>query len=322
VAGPTGGEVFVLNNKVKMPYSDQFDLGVRKRFGQIQTSVIFSHIRSHNLQYFVRANFYENGWYTRRVQRDANGVVIGCTDGGDNWIQDSIPGSLTNPGGAPVPISVCAAQNGLLPGFTGKLNRLQNNGTANYNALYFTAEKPFTDQTTWGFTSSLTLQRARSNVAAEIFNQNEVFSGVDIKGRGWQRVNQVPKWNWVTAATWRAPYDFILSGQLTLNSGPAFGSVIFGNAPDGACCDGNFGGVYFPKKDIAYKRLDARVAKTFKTPWGHELTADFEVFNVFNWLNRTYSTWGAGSGDPAPRIENGQVGNDARSFQAGLRYKF
>jgi hypothetical protein len=64
------------------------------------------------------------------------------------------------------------------------------------------------------------------------------------------------------------------------------------------------------------------VAKTFKTPWGHELTADFEVFNVFNWLNRNYSTWGAGGGDPAPRIEDSQIAGDARAFQAGLRYKF
>lgn len=84
------------------------------------------------------------------------------------------------------------------------------------------------------------------------------------------------------------------------------------------------GGRFFPKKDIGYKRLDVRVAKTFKMPWGggHELTADFQVFNVFNWLNRSYSTWGAGGGDPAPRIENSQIAGDQRSFQAGLRYKF
>jgi hypothetical protein len=63
--------------------------------------------------------------------------------------------------------------------------------------------------------------------------------------------------------------------------------------PEGACCFANFGGALFPKKDIAYMRwLDVRVAKTFKMPWGHELTADIEAFSAFNWLNRTYSTWG------------------------------
>jgi hypothetical protein len=46
------------------------------------------------------------------------------------------------------------------------------------------------------------------------------------------------------------------------------------------------------------------------------------VFNAFNWLNRNYSTWTAGSGANPPRTEDSQVGNDARAFQAGLRYKF
>ena len=54
----------------------------------------------------------------------------------------------------------------------------------------------------------------------------------------------------------------------------------------------------------------------------HKLEVDFEAFNVFNWLNRTYSTWGAGSGVNPTKIENGQVGNDARSFQAGIKYSF
>ena len=117
-AGLSGGSVWVLNNKSKMPYSDQFNLGVRKRFGDIQTSLTFSHIRSHNIQMFVRANFMENGWYTRFVTRDGAGNVIGCTDGGDAWIWDNVSGSLTNANGSPVATSICAAQNGQLPGFS------------------------------------------------------------------------------------------------------------------------------------------------------------------------------------------------------------
>lgn len=54
---------------------------------------------------------------------------------------------------------------------------------------------------------------------------------------------------------------------------------------------------------------------------GGELTADFEVFNVFDWVNRNYSTWGAGSGPNPTREENSTVGY-ARTFQAGLKYKF
>ena len=149
-----------------------------------------------------------------------------------------------------------------------------------------------------------------------------------IEFRTWNRVNGTTKWNWVSSGSYRAPWDIVLSGILTLNSGPAFGNIVApwngltAPVPAGACCYGNLGGVFFPKKNIAYKRLDVRVAKTFKLPWGHEFTADFEVFNVFNTLNRSYSSWGAGGGDPAPRTEDSQVGADSRAFQAGLRYKF
>ena len=326
-AGRIGAQVEVLNNKTKMPYSDQFNLGVRKRFGDIQTSFTFSHIRSHNIQMMVRANFFENGWFTRVLIRDGAGNVIGCTDGGDAWIWDTVSGSL--PGVSP---SVCPAQSGLLPGWSGKLNRGMSDGKANYNALYVTAEKPFTDQSTWGFTTALTLQRARANVAQEL-NSDEFYNGTAMDVFGWQNVNGVPKWSWVTSANFRAPYGFILSGLLTLNSGPAFGhiqapwnsSIQFPDRSGGGSdvIRGNLGGVYWPKKEIAYKRLDLRVAKTFKMPWGgHELTADFEVFNVFNWLNRNYPSWDAGGGDNPPREFDSQIAGDQRAFQAGLRYKF
>lgn len=309
-AGSGGGNVFVLNNKTKMPYSDQFDIGIRKRFGDIQTSVTFSHIRSHNIQMFVRANFYANGWYT---------ALSNCTNGGDQWIIDNTPNA---------PFPTCAgATNGQLTGFNGKLNRGMSNGKAKYNALYFYAEKPFTDLTTWGFTSALTIGNAKSNVAQEL-NSDEFYNGPSMDVYGWNRVNGATKWNWVSSATYRAPWDIVVSGIWTLNSGPAFGNIVApwnglqGEVPAGACCYANMGGVFFPKKNIAYNRLDLRVSKTFKLPWGHEFTADFELFNVFNTLNRTYSSWGAGGGDPAPRTEKSQVGADARAFQAGLRYKF
>jgi outer membrane receptor protein involved in Fe transport len=307
--GGVGGEVWVMPNDIKMPYSDQFDLGVRKRFGDITATVTLSHIRSRNINMYARANFYANGWFT---------VLPGCTNGGDQWIIDFTPDN---------PFPGCAATNGQLAGFQGKLNRGLNNGKASYSAIYLQAEKPFTDRSKWGFTTALTLQRAKSNVAQEL-NSLEFFNGPELDTYGWNRVNGVEKWRWVTSGNFRAPLGFTLSGVLTLSSGPAFGNIVApwnglqGPVPAGACCYANMGGVFFPSKDIAYKRLDLRLAKTFTTPWGHELTADFEAFNVFNWLNRTYSSWGAGAGDPAPLTERGQIGNDQRQFQAGLKYKF
>jgi hypothetical protein len=304
--GFTGGAVWVLPNKVKMPYSDQFDLGVRKRFGDITATVTYSHVESHNISMFARSNFYNNGWYTVQL------TPTGCTNGGDQWIIDFTPNG---------PFPNCPATGAQLPGFNGKLDRGLNNGRARLDALFLQVEKPFTDNSTWGFTQALTIQNARSNVPMEL-NSDEMFNAPAFGTYGWNHINGVPKWTSVTSAIWRAPFGIILSGTLNLSSGPAFGNVIFGPAPQGACCYGNFGGALFPSKDVAYKKLDIRVAKTFKMPWGHEATVDFAAFNVFNWLNRTYSTWGAGSGDPPPLTENGQVANDQRQFQVGLKYKF
>ena len=319
--GFTGGSVWLLPNKVKMPYSDQVDLGIRKRFGEITATVTYSHVESHNIFLYERANFFSNGWMTRFLQRDANGNVTGCTNGGDQWIQDFIP---------PTNYAACPAMNGQLTGFAGKLNRGANNGRARLDALYLQVEKPFTDTSTWGFTEALTLQRARTNVGQDTINTDEMFNGPYLTTYGWNYVPNVPKWQSVTSVNWRAPLGITLSGVLTLSSGPAFGHLVApwtggAPAPDGACCGpANLAGVYFPHKTFGYKRLDARIAKTFKMPWnhGHELTVDFQAFNVFNWLNRTYSAWGAGGGNPPPLVENGQAFNDQRQFEVGLKYKF
>jgi hypothetical protein len=319
--GFTGGAVWVLPNKVKMPYSDQFDIGVRKRFGQIQTSLTYSHVESHNIFLFERANFYSNGWMTRFLVKDGAGNVIGCTNGGDQWVQDQI---------ATANYPACPAMNGDLTGFHGKLDRGANNGRARLDALYLQIEKPFTDTSTWGFTQAFTLQRARTNIGQDFYG-DEMFNGPYLDTYGWNYVPNVEKWRSVTSVNWRAPLGITLSGLLSLSSGPAFGQFLQPwtggpSPPDNACCGGpgNLAGVFFPHKTFGYKRLDARIAKTFKMPWGHghDLTVDFQAFNVFNWLNRTYSAWGAGGAVPTTFIENGQVGNDQRQFQAGLKYKF
>lgn len=310
---PGGGSVFLLNNNTPMPYSDQFDIGVRKRLGDIQFSATVSHVRSHNIFQFVRANFYSNGWYSRIL------TSTGCIDGGDAWIQDNTPGNT---------VAGCPATNGQLTGFSGKLNRGMSDGEARYTALYLQLEKPFTDLTTWGFSTTLTIGRARTNDAQEL-NADEFYNGASQDVYGWGYVNGVPRWNWVTTANYRAPWGITLAGTMVLNSGPAFGNIQAPwnssiTAPDGACCYAQMGGVFYPKPMIGYKRVDLRVAKTFKMPYGegHELTLDFQVFNLFNWLNRNYSSWGAGGGNPPPLYEDSQVGRDARSFQAGIKYKF
>jgi hypothetical protein len=290
IAQGTGGDVWLLNNDTKLPFSDQFNLGIRKRFGQIQTSITYSHIRSHNIFQFVRGNRLPNGTYTSQ---------------GDQWIEDDFPTA------------------GDLPGYNGKLNIGSNDGDAVYNAIYLSADKPFTANSRWGFTTTLSLQAPRSNVAQEL-GSDEFYNGPRQNAYGWQYINGAEKFRFVGTGIVRGPFNTVLSGTLTLSSGPAFGNVIFkANPPEQACCYGNFGGVFFPHETFGYSNLDLRIAKNFKMPWSdsHELEVSFAAFNVFDTVNRNYSAWGAGSGENPTFEENGTVGN-ARSFQVGAKYRF
>lgn len=292
-SNPAAGSVWLLNNRTPLPFSDQFDLGIRKRFGEIRTTLTLSHVRSHNIFQYVRGNRLPDGSYTSQ---------------GLGWIEDNFPAA------------------GQLPGFNGKLDLGQSAGKAYLTAIYLQAEKPFNRTSKWGFTTALTIQRARTNDAAPDFNSDEFFNGGSQTAYGNGFVAGVPDWKWITAVNYRAPYDITLSGTLDLESGARFGSVVFGNAPAGACCYANFSGLYSPIPFVGYKDLDLRIAKTFKMPYAHshELTVDFQVYNAFDWLNRSYSAWGAGShsaGTPPTLIENTQNGN-SRRFQAGVKYTF
>ncbi len=313
IAQGQGGDVWLLNNDTKLPYSDQFNIGIRKRFGAVQTSIAFSHIRSHNIFQFVRGNRYSNGWFSRVLQKDGAGNVIGCTDGGMNWIQDQMPD---------VDYAACPAQRGDLPGYNGKLNIGSNDGKAVYNAIYITAEKPYSESSGWGFTTSLTLQRPRTNVAGEL-GSDEFFNGASQTGYGWQYVPGTEKYRFVGTGIVRLPLDIKFSGTLTLGSGPAFGNIITGALITGEAplTYGNLGGRFHPKETFAYSNLDLRIAKNIEMPWGHDVELSFAAFNVFDTVNRNYSAWGAGSGQNPTFEENGTVGN-ARSFQAGLKYRF
>jgi outer membrane receptor protein involved in Fe transport len=281
------GDIWVLNNKTPTPYTDQFNIGVRKRFGDWQTTATIAHNRSNNGFIFVRGNRMPDGSYT---------------PAGFAFIRDNFP-----PEGRPA-------------GYTGRVDIGSSKGKSHYTALYLQAEKPWTDISAWGVTAALTVSNAKSNQARE-FGQAEMFNAGEQDAYGWQHITGLEKWRFVGSGIVGLPWGFRASTTVTLASGPRFGHVSFSNQPCGGCIPFNDAGVFSPKKNIAYKTVDLRLAKIFRTPWGHEVTADFQVYNVFDWVNRTYSIWGAGSGDNPTLKENGTTGN-ARSFQAGLKYTF
>ncbi len=285
------GDIWVINNDADVPYTDQFNIGVRQRFGDWQTSATLAFNHSHDAFIFVRGNRMPDGSYT---------------NGGFGFVRDNFPDA-----GKPA-------------GYTGRVDIGSSRGEAKYTALYLTAERPYSEELGWGATATLTVSDAESN-QAQGFNNAEMFNAGTQDAFGWQDVSGLEKWRFVGTFIHDLPWDMQLSGVLTLSSGPGFGEVDFDSANDPAGCPECFifndAGVHHPE-GINFQNLDLRVSKTFR-PWnGQELIIDADIFNVFDSVNRNYSTWGAGCCDSGrPLIENSTTGY-ARTYQVGVRYKF
>ena len=307
-----GGEVHLLNNNTKVPYSDEFNAGIRKRFGQINTGITFSYIRSHNIYQELVGNRLPDGTY------------------GDP--ADQIYVFNGTPYSRGIFFGGSAIFNAPLPGH-GSIFIGNSDGKATYTALYLTADKPYTDASGWGFSTALTISRSRSN---DTRNTNAIgdpfnFDAPEIGMQGWGPVVGMEKWRFVGTGTVKIPVvDVKLSTVVTLSSGPSYGGVLC-NVPltvGGTDCYTTNFGIYRPH-GIGYKNVDLNASKSFKMPWrgDHELTVYFQALNVFDSVNRNYSMWTGGFqaiGGPGPSHAHdpGSVASQGRNFKVGARYTF
>ena len=65
-----GGEVHLLNNNTKTPYSDEINFAAKKRLGVINTSITLAYIKSHNIYQEIVGNRLPNGTYSPGRQSD------------------------------------------------------------------------------------------------------------------------------------------------------------------------------------------------------------------------------------------------------------
>jgi outer membrane receptor protein involved in Fe transport len=120
----TAGEVDLMNNDLKVPFSDQFSLGMRNRLGEWNTSATVSRINSKDGFVFTLGNRYPNG---------------------DFWQNRSQPW-----GNSP-------------PGLAGVLLLGDNGIETRSTQLLLSAEKPFTEESKWGTTIAYTFTNAKQN---------------------------------------------------------------------------------------------------------------------------------------------------------------
>ena len=260
-----GGEVNLLNNDLKTPYSDQFSLGMRNAvnlWGQDwNTSVTLSHIRSRDGIYFRLGNRYEDGRYYD---------IPGATWGGQPWNQQ-------------------------IPGYGGLI--LGDNGIDyDLNALLVAIDKPYTESSGWGFNLAYTYSDATEN------RSNAAENGENFVG-DYPRIPSdmllstgVPKHRLVLSGIADLGWDVTFSGKLTLASHRPRDTTNCNDAIDSNHC---FFDPYIPDGTIGYKQFDAALEKRWHTGTDLSLKVRADILNVFNWRNwNQFEGWRGGPGEP------------------------
>ncbi|MCC4618891.1 TonB-dependent receptor [Xanthomonas cassavae CFBP 4642] len=179
--GGGGREVYLIDNNLKTPYSDQFSIGMRNMvplWGQDWfTDVTLSRIESHDGFAFVRGNRLPDGAFFQP------GTTSGVpTDGPDGYS------------------AIVLGTNGV--------------ETRN-NQLALQVEKPFDEESGWGLTVAYTYSDAKEN---RQFGEHYALDRERIQDYGWREAGGIPKNRLVVTGIYELPYQIKLSGKLSLAS--------------------------------------------------------------------------------------------------------
>lgn len=284
---PGRGEVFLLDNDFEPPRTDQFNLGVRQRFGDWQTELTVAYGKTDNeftWQYLTRC---------REPNRPNDG------DGfGDN-------GGFCGPSGT----------NPYRGYFVSDHNKERE-----FTALYLKADKPYTAASGWGFNLAYTLSESLQNGG----NDNFCFDCFSVETSPMRSSANDERHRIVANGIVDLPLDFQLSGILTLGSGTPFnvfdgtGSQFYYRPYAGRPEQHSF---IIPNA-FAYRNLDLRLTKNFEIGNGSELELFVDAINVFNFRNYTGFDGGTGSAaNPNPNFgQPSAVLFPTRTFQVGMRY--
>ncbi len=175
-----GGEIWLINNEIKLPYADQFTLGLRQALGVWNAELAFSNVEAKNQFVWFSGNRDARGGF-------ANQSPIDPLFGGPNGFGSLILGEF--------------------------------GGQTRTNSIFAKLEKPFSARTGWGvnvaytYSDAKTTHRERNN---DIFD----FTFGKPFGRGFNRSTLVDEHRLVLAGvTDKLPWGITLSGKATFASG-------------------------------------------------------------------------------------------------------
>ncbi len=260
-----GSEVFLLNNDIKTPYSDQFSLGMRNSFGMFghdwNSSITLLHVLSHDGILWTMGNRYPNGEF-----RSDPGVAWG----GQPWGEQ-------------------------LPGW-GRFFLGNNAVETRLNSLLLSLDKPYTNDSRWGVSVSYTYSDAKENRS----NSDQFsFDYANLDDVAFTRALGIPRHRLV--ATGMADFwGLTASAKLVLESPKSVEATnCYAVSVPGQC----YFDPFTPDKKIGFKQLDLALQKEWDTGTDLKLRVRGDVLNVFNWRNvfsSQYANWRGADGVADP----------------------
>ncbi|ALN62087.1 tonB dependent receptor family protein [Lysobacter antibioticus] len=280
-----GNEVFLLNNDLKTPYSDQFSLGMRNAFAMFghdwNSSATLLHIRSHDGILFTLGNRLPNGNFY------PPGVSFGSPPFGQN-----------------------------LPGF-GNFFIGNNAVETRLNSLLLSLDKPFTEESGWGVSLAYTYSDAKENR-----NNSDIFAFdyPNLDDVGFTRALGISKHRLVATGIMDF-YGMTLSGKLTLASPEAEESLnCITNGPNHCYFQ-----PYTPGDTIGFKQFDLALQKEWDTGTDFKFWVRGDVLNVFNWRNYIdFDTFRGVVGNPNERLgeRRDNIALPTRSFKLSMGFNW
>ncbi|MDP3404227.1 MAG: TonB-dependent receptor [Brevundimonas sp.] len=289
------GEIFLVKNDAPPPRTDQFNIGIRQKFWDIQTALTFSYAKTENEFQWSRLNV-----------NNTNGITVR-------------PSQFTNP-----------ATNQPYA-FNDSVFYSDHNREREYKAMYLTVDRPYTEASGYGFSLAYTLAEGEQNGSRGDGTGNFDFDYATVALSPTFNAPGVERHRIVASGTMRLPYEFRLSSIITLGSGRPFtgftginGTPIewFAYYPDRKA--------FLPGLNFAYRQVDLRLTRPIAMPGGTQLELTLDAINVFNFRNYSgyNQTINTNGNNPALRERNALFGAPTaqfvptQSFQLGMRYVF
>jgi outer membrane receptor for ferrienterochelin and colicin len=264
VTGSTAGyEVDMFTNKLKVPYSDQFSIGMRNRIGDWNTSATIARILSYDGLAATLGNRYPNGAF--------------WMNGGQPW-GDGVPGF-------------------------GSLILWNNGIETRNTQFLLSLDKPYTKESGWGVTIAYTYTNAEQNRSitehysfdqATIQDYPFILSNAAPKHRLVATGVVDGPWGTTFAAKLTlatpTPFDGFINYAFPNTAPNGANNLPIGGIPSGGK-HFLFGGPIF-----GYRDVDFEVTKDWKIVNSVDLYARIDLLNAFNYknlvdVNSTYPTF-------------------------------